>query len=182
MIKKKAQIAIKYFVVPIILILSFSGCTITFDNLSSGTEYHVNDSFYSSYIKMAVEKYYWGNGKWTDQGVVKVMAGSYSGGTGNDINLNNANLYFAFPYPIKNVMLYFGDYGGSKNLVVNGYLTNFNNFVNINGISITGVNVAVTILSTNVSRKMGVLRLNGTINEFKIGGQELWIDNVSFQK
>ncbi len=165
---------------PIFIIAS--ACTITFDNLSPGTEYHVNDIFYSSYISMRVEKFCWANGQWTDQGVARVMAGNYSGGSGNDVNLNNVNLYFALPYPVKNITLNFGDYGGNENIVVNGFFTNVKDFAVLNMVSVSNVTFSVNMLSTNVSKKIGILRLDGTINEFKVGGQELWIDNVSFQK
>ncbi|MBC8249799.1 MAG: hypothetical protein H8E90_08990, partial [Anaerolineales bacterium] len=56
-----------------------------------------------------------------------------------------------------------------------GAFQNFENFADIHGSTIGGVNVSVV---NGLGNDQGMLTLSGTINSFAIGGQELWIDDV----
>ena len=151
---------------------------IDFEDLTPGTEYKVDDTFTTSGIPVAVEPFQWSGGGWTSDGYAKVMNGGQAGGSGNEMNVNNVNLDFSFGAPIKSLSLLFGEYGGNLNIEVNGDFRNFDKFADVNGFTIGGVYVTVVDLGDSNGR----LTLTGTIEQFAIGGQELWIDDVEFVK
>ncbi|MCA9166756.1 MAG: VCBS repeat-containing protein [Planctomycetales bacterium] len=90
------------------------------------------------------------------------------------IDINNVNLDFTFSDVVTGIYLPFSESGGNVNLWVNDQLANVANFANLNGQTLGGVTIEVTQLTDSI----GVLRLTGDINQFAIGGQELWIDNL----
>ena len=59
---------------------------------------------------------------------------------------------------------------------INGVTLNFDNFADVDGETIGGVEISVI---NGFGNDLGLLSLSGTINDFVLGGQELWIDNVS---
>lgn len=150
------------------------GC-VDFEDLPLESEYRVGDTFVASGVSVTGQTFFWSNGTATDNGFARVESGGLAGGSGQDIQVNNINLAFDFGVPLPGLSLRFGEYGGNLNVEVNGDLRNFENFADIDGLQIGGVDVAVTAGQGN---DQGRLALTGTINSFAIGGQELWLDDV----
>lgn len=164
-------------------LIILSGCIlvlkcINFEGFAFGATYHFGDTLWESATKMTLKEFYWSNGTPTNNGNLKVDNKGLAGHTGLDVNLNNITVAFTFPSAPTGLILYYGEYGGNINVEVNGDLKNVQNFADINGAVIGGVNVSIT----NVVGQKGVLNLLGTINSFSIGGQELWIDHVCPRK
>jgi hypothetical protein len=136
----------------------------------------VPEHFYP--LSVTLKEFYWSNGTPTNNGHLKMDNKGLAGHTGLDVNLNNITVAFTFPSVPNGLILYYGEYGGNINVEVNGDLKNVQNFADINGAVIGGVNISIT----NVVGQKGVLNLLGAINSFSIGGQELWIDHVCPRK
>jgi len=158
-------------------IIFLSGCCVKFSNLTSGDTYNVGDTITTSQANIVVEQFQWPNGTWTTSGHATVDDRNYGQGSGNDLNANNVNLNFQFDYPVEKITLKFGELGGNNNISVNGGFQNVPNLVDLNGNSINGVQITVNA-SQQGNNWYGTMELDGTINEFKIGGQELWLDDV----
>ncbi|OEU44835.1 MAG: hypothetical protein BBJ60_02885 [Desulfobacterales bacterium S7086C20] len=148
-----------------------------FEDLILGTTYNVGDSFTTSGTLISVKKFQWSNGDWTDAGHTTVENGGRAGGSGNEMNVNNVNLDFDLGLPVTGLSLLFGEYGGNLNIQINSVFKNFENFSEINGEIIDGVYVTVV---NGFGNAMGSLHLTGLIQQFAIGGQELWIDDVKY--
>ena len=150
---------------------------IDFEDLTLGTQYHVGDTFIDSGVVIAVQKFQWGNLQWYDGGYTEVSDNSSgcSGGSGQHMWVNNVNLNFTCASPWEGLSLLFGEYGGNLNIEINGDFRNFENFHDIDGDIIGGVDVSVV---NGFGNDRGSLTLSGTINSFAIGGQELCIDDV----
>jgi len=150
-----------------------------FEDLPLGATYYVQDTFTTHGISVEGKEFQWSNGQWTREGYAKVVDQGNAGGSGNEMQLNNINLEFYFPNtPTSGISLLFGETGGNLNLSVNGNFLNFENLADINGTTIGGVHVSVV---NGFGNDMGVLTLAGAINQFAIGGQELWIDDVKYR-
>jgi len=149
-------------------------CCIEFEDQPSGTEYHVGDTFTDAGVLITVEPFTWSNGTPTSSGVAVIGTGGLAGGSGNEANTNNVNLSFALPGTPAGLTMRFGEYGGNLNIRINGDFRNFDDFADIDGMTIGGVQVAVATLSP----ERGVLVLDGPISDFAVGGQELWIDEI----
>lgn len=146
-----------------------------FEDLTPGARYNVADVFITSDVAIHVRKFQWSSGIWTDTGHTKVDTGRMAGGFGNEMNVNNVNLEFAFPRIIPELVLAFGEYGGNCNIEINGDFLNFANFSEIDGKTIGGVEVSVV---NGFGNDTGRIHLKGKITQFAIGGQELYIDNI----
>ena len=147
---------------------------VDFEDLTSGTVYSVTDTFTDSGATMTVKDFQWSGGTWTSDGTATVCNVQDAGGSGLDVNCNNVNINFDFGSPLDGLSLLYGEYGGNLNIDINGDFQNFENFADIDGLTIGGINVAVTDLGAG----KGELTLSGVINSFDIGGQELWVDDV----
>jgi len=147
---------------------------VDFEDLTPDTVYIVTDTFTDSGATITVKQFQWSDGTWTSDGTAMVDDEQQAGGTGLDINCNNVNLNFDFGGPLGGLSLLYGEYGGNLNIDINGVFQNFEDFADIDGSTIGGVNVVVTSLGGN----LGKLELTGVINSFDIGGQELWVDDV----
>jgi len=152
---------------------------VDFDDLSLGTTYVVGDNFVSSGVWVYHSPFQWSSGGWTSDGSSTVEAAGLAGGSGFDMMVNNINMYFIFGTPVKGLTLKFGEYGGNLNILINGAFKNFENFNAINSTNLGGV--AISVINGPGSDK-GTLTLTGTINEFAIGGQELYIDDVCVER
>lgn len=147
---------------------------VDFEDLSPGTIYAVTDTFTDSGATMEVKQFQWGDLTWTSDGTATVTNVQDAGGSGLDINCNNVNINFDFGSPLNGLSLLYGEYGGNLNIDINGTFQNFEDMADIDGLTIGGVDVLVTDLGGG----LGKLELDGVINSFDIGGQELWVDNV----
>ncbi len=104
-------------------------------------------------------------------------------GSGQSIRPNNINLEFDFSglgFPTSQVQFEFLDLGGFENIAVNGSPVFAGELAAapnpIGGISYNIVKTPVSGGST------GVVTLSGAVKLLRIGGQELWIDNVCASK
>ncbi|RZN35678.1 MAG: hypothetical protein EF813_08410 [Methanosarcinales archaeon] len=154
--------------------------TIDFEDLPPGTKYNVGDAFTTPSIPVTVKQFQGGDEGWTSDGYTQIENSGQAGGSGNEMVVNNVNLDFDFDFgtPKKSLSLLFGEYGGNSNIRINEDLRNFNSFADINGLMIGGVHVTVIDHGDNT----GILTLTGTTEQFAIGGQEFWIDNVKLVK
>jgi uncharacterized repeat protein (TIGR02543 family) len=147
---------------------------VDFEDLTVDTIYVVTDTFNDSGATITVKEFQWSGGTWTSDGTARVDDEQQAGGSGLDINCNNVNLNLDFGSPLGGLSLLYGEYGGNLNIDINGSFQNFEDFSDIDGSTIGGVDVAVT----DFGGGKGKLTLDGVINSFDIGGQELWVDDV----
>jgi len=152
--------------------------TVDFEDLTLGDVYHVGDTFVSSGVPITGQTFFWSAGGPTDNGYTEVENGGSAGGSGNELEINNINLAFNFGAAIAGLTIDFGEYGGNLNVDVNGDFRNFENFDEISGLIVGGVEVTATGPGA-AGQGLGDLTFDGTINSFAIGGQEFWIDNVT---
>nr|CBH39021.1 hypothetical protein, secreted [uncultured archaeon] len=152
-----------------------SGGCVDFEDPLLGTTFYVGDIFTDSGATITVQSFQWSNSKWTTDGYAVIGNEGLAGGSGQEIWVNNVNLDFDFGSPCSGISLLFGEYGGNLNIEINGDFRNFQDFVDINGLNIGGVNVLVV---NGFGNDKGSLKLSGTINSLVFGGQELWIDDV----
>lgn len=147
---------------------------VDFDDLISGTVYNVGDSFVSSGVSMTVADFQWSNSNWFTGGTVPIGHGLLTGGYGNELEwINNANIDFDFSGSVNDIAFQFMDGGGNLNIEINGDFRNISDFGVIDGLSVGGTSVVL-----HNTPSLGTLYINGTINSFSVGGQELNIDNV----
>lgn len=154
-----------------------AGCCMQFSDVNVGDTYQVGDSFVDKNTTVEVEQFQWSNGNWSQDGFAKVTNSNYTSGSGNEMNTNNTNLHFLFDYPREKITLLFADLGGNSNIEVNGNFQNVNGIELLDGTTVGGVSITVDAV-TNGNNWVGKLELEGNIEDFKIGGQELWIDKV----
>ena len=142
----------------------------SFDDLQAGSFYEVGDAFTSGPARVSVEPFIFSNGEPFGDGAVTVEG---SGG-GNALFMGNVNLDFDFGGTLELLTLRFGEFGGNLNLEINGDFRNLGSLFELDGQTVGGVAVSVSVLPT----EEGLLTLGGPIESFSIGGQELTIDDV----
>lgn len=153
----------------------FTGC-VDFEDLSVGTQYQFQDTFTDSDAVITVEAFQWANGTWTNGNYAQVDDRNRAGGSGLDMQTNNVNLRFDFGMlGVNGLTMALGEYGGNANLQVNGEFRNFGNFADLNGDTVGGATATVV---GGTGNNTGSITLNGNIQSFAVGGQELWIDDV----
>jgi hypothetical protein len=100
-------------------------------------------------------------------------------GTGQVLRLNNISLdvdLSALPFTAREVRLDFLDLGGTENLAVNGSAVFIGDLASAPP-TLGGVAVSVTS-SPVAGGTRGTVVLTGTVTSLRVGGQELWIDNI----
>lgn len=153
--------------------------TVRFNDLAPGARYSVGDTFTSDGVDIVIEPFCLGGSNWTYNGRARVDDRHYSGGSGNDLHLGNTNLLFEFDYPRDEITLKFADCGGNNNITLNSEFLNFGRINELDGQMIGGVSLSVTSFQSG-NNWFGELVLTGVIDLFKIGGQELCIDDVEY--
>jgi hypothetical protein len=73
-----------------------------------------------------------------------VQNGGMANGSGMEMMVNNINLDIDFGGSVTYSEVYFGEYGGNLNLEINGQFVNFENFHQIDGALIGGVDCIVS--------------------------------------
>ncbi|MHC4063795.1 MAG: PEP-CTERM sorting domain-containing protein [Planctomycetota bacterium] len=155
-----------------------SAQTVDFEDLTLGTVYNVGDSFVDSGVTITGQTFFWSSGTPTDNGFTEVENGGLAGGSGLELQVNNINLDFNFGGAIPGLTIDFGEYGGNLNIDINGDFRNFENFAEIDGLTVGGALVTATGDGAT-GAGLGDLTFDGAIDSFAIGGQELWIDNAA---
>ncbi|MDB4796775.1 hypothetical protein OAG77_01110, partial [bacterium] len=153
-----------------------------FEDLTLGDSYNVGDMFVTynmsgtTALDVEAVPFVWADGTIFSGGVARVENGGNAGHGGNEFNVNNIGLRFSSASgPVPGFSVLFGEYGGNLNFSINGDFRNFANFQDINGSVIGG---AVVFVSGGNGNDQGQLVAFGSINEFSIGGQELYIDHI----
>lgn len=134
----------------------------------------------SNGIKMSVYDFRWtGGGGTFNKARIEMPPRPF--GTGQTINTNNINLEFDFTglgFPVSRVEFQYLDMGGFENISINGqpipvYAGE------LSGVPSPIVGTNVTVTSAPVTGgKTGTVVVTGLIHKLRIGGQELWLDNI----
>lgn len=151
-----------------------------FEEPALGSTYAVGQSFASGFADFEVAPFYlWagcGN-PYTGGTAVAGNAGT-AGGTGREIRLDRVNLRVTSPLaPYELLVVDYGEYVGRINLRINGDCRSVEHFATLSGTEIGGARVFASDYGAP-SEGRGRLYVAGSIDEFVIGGDELWIDNL----
>jgi hypothetical protein len=149
-----------------------------FEDLGFGSTYRVGDVFQTEEVPVAVTPFQWSNLVWDAGGFARVGNIGRAGGSGKELQVNNVNLGFGLLFPAETLELRFGEYGGNCNIRINGVLRNFANFADLDGTRIGGVDVSVV---GGFGNDKGQIALQGPTWQLAVGGQELWIDALTFE-
>ena len=107
---------------------------------------------------------------------VDVIRRGRAGGTGNELQVSLAQLDFELRGGCSELSVRVYDAGGEQYININGEWLYFDNYPDIHDSSLGGVHIEVFDAEQH---KPGVLKLSdGRINSFKLGGEELIIDDV----
>ena len=160
---------------------------IDFEDLSLGKVYGNGDSFVADdtgfQAEITLEEFTWSSGGTTNRGFAEVEDRGLAGGTGQDLQVNNTLLRFDFADDVPALTLQYGEYGGNLNLEINGDFHNFEDFTDIGqGTAVANLGGVDIFVAQNPLNAQGELRLVGDVEQLKIGGQELWIDEVCLSK
>lgn len=146
---------------------------VDFEGLTAGSTYHVGDTFVDSGAVLTVHPFVWSTGVVFNGGQAVVDNSTLAGGSGVDVNTNNVNLQVDFGTRLEGLVFNYGEYGGNLNLEINGDFRNFDDFPDVDGLTIGGVAVGVF----SAGGPTGRVHLQGPIDSFVVGGQELWLDD-----
>jgi hypothetical protein len=153
-----------------------SATVLDFEDVGFGVIYGVSDSFTTSGVVITGQEFFWLPSGSTTDGFAYAGHDGWAGGAGKELCTNNINLSFDFDTILDGLALQYGEFGGNINLEINGSLANVEDFANIPA-NLGGTSV-FTLDTGTPGQSKGAMFVTGTINSFKIGGQELWIDNV----
>lgn len=156
--------------------MAAANTTYDFEDLGFGTTYYPTDIIHTGGADFLCSDFQWSNTIWTNGGRATVDNQQLAGGSGLDLNLNNINVGTVFSSPMTEVSLLLGDYGGNCNLEVNGDFINFGYFDDIHGTTLGGCSISVVNGGYN---EQGGVTISGSIDSFKVGGQEFWIDEIT---
>jgi hypothetical protein len=168
-------------IVAAVTLVGLSGCCLKMSDLQAGASYSVGEILTTSGTDILVERFQWGSGEWTESGAAVVDTRHYAQGSGLDLHARNVNLRFRLDYPLAGLDLAFGELGGNNNIEINGEFHNVADLVSLDGMSIGGVHVHVSATQDG-NNWHGRVSLTGSVSDFSLGGQELWLDDVCPQK
>ncbi len=130
--------------------------------------------------EMSVHNFRWAGGGGTfSSGRIEMPPVPF--GSGQTLRSNNLNFEFNFTnigFTVSKVTFDYLDMGGFENLSVNGQpVPVYAGELTSTPTPIGGATVAVTS-SPVPGGKLGTVTLTGSIQKIRVGGQELWLDNV----
>jgi hypothetical protein len=161
----------------VMLLAQNAGATVvSFEDLSLGATYHVGNSFTTSGVAITGQQFFLLPSGSTTGGSADVENGLLAGGAGKEMHTDNINLSFNFGSALNGLTLQYGEYGGNINLEINGALANVQNFFDVPA-GLGGTSIFTLDTGPHGNSK-GVMVIIGNINSFKIGGQELYLDNM----
>jgi hypothetical protein len=147
------------------------------------------NSYQPPLMDIAAHPFAWTSGTTTSSGQATTETGGRAGGSGTEIHVNNIllSVSIGFGQVMHAARIRFGEYGGNVNLSVNGVTRNVADLAPLNSTVVGGV--TVTVPTGGFGNDKGVLELDGTmpdqpsgLGQFAIGGQELWIDGICFDR
>jgi hypothetical protein len=150
---------------------------VDFEDRTLGDRFVFGDLFFTGSVMFDVEAFQFSGGGF-GANFTEIDGNQQAGGTGNDLEINNVNVDIRIPAGTTAISFLFGEFGGNLNLNINGDFRNFENFIDIDGLTIGGVNVSVPV--GGLGNDQGRVELSGgEILLFKLGGQELWVDDIA---
>ncbi len=146
-----------------------------------GAEYSVGTDLTYGDIYSELVAFQWIDGQWDYNGYAEITNGNLAQGNGKEVMLNNINQRFIFngDHPLTANFKY-ADWGGNVNLGVNGTLSNVEDFSELNGQIVNGVQIVVTRTDV-VGGHYGTVALisvTSDIERFGFGGQEFFADEA----
>jgi hypothetical protein len=147
------------------------------------------NSFQLPTMDIAAHPFVWSNGAATSAGDAETDTAGKAGGSGVELSVNNMTLSVSVGsgQSLTAVRFAFGEFGGNLNLSVNNAFQNFDNFAAVHGKVLGGV--SVNVVSGGSGNDSGVIEFvgmmpdqTGGLGQLAVGGQELWIDDICFDK
>jgi FlgD Ig-like domain len=156
---------------------------LSFESLTPGTTYLEHEVFADDDAIITVGSFMFTPGQpcagMSLSGFALVDAGLQNAcRSGNEIHLNNVTLDFDFGGTVQDVLIYYGHYGGTVSLELNGDCRVVPNFPVLDGTALGGVDI--TVIDSGAAGGCGVIRLTGDVDELVIGGSFLWVDALSY--
>src|SRR5690606_16150608 len=118
-------------------------------------------NFTASEHSVYIRDFVFGDGTPYDEGWVEIQNSISPDSTGLRLWFNNANASFYFGGDLSGLSLRYSDFGGNSNIVVNGEFLNFDEFSEIDGTSISGVDISARIDTPSDISDLGILQLDG---------------------
>ncbi|MCA9729008.1 MAG: hypothetical protein KC729_15050 [Candidatus Eisenbacteria bacterium] len=155
---------------------------VTFNDLTLHDSWIEGQSFVSSEVRVDVSEFYDTVGPCggsSVSGFAEVVGTHLACGGGKEIQVSNVTLDFDFHGPVTDVLIRYGEYGGTVSLGVNGDCQVVDRMVDLDGTNMGGVAVTVFDEQPN-AQGCGVIRLGGEVTQLSIGGQEFFVDQISY--
>ncbi len=162
--------------------------TMDFESLPLGLELPYGSQFQHGYseltppgvgfaVETTMDTYFWSAGCTNPYtgGVAIVQEGGGACAGGHELRVDNVNLRFDFDGPVERLSIQYGEYGGSVNLQLNGVCLTLGDFREAIGPYPDAYVFAELYPGMG---GCGRVVVNGKIDDFAIGGQELVIDSI----
>ncbi len=146
-----------------------------FENLPLNNSYPVGANFASEGRQFSVYPFYDNNNQLVTAGAARVIRPN-NGFSGKAIICGNTNIGFVFKGTVGCIRFKAANMGGNMNLEINSTKLNFGKASDINGRAVAGVRIS----ASGGWNQAGMWYFEGPIRSFKVGGQELIIDEVCF--
>ncbi|MCA9149357.1 MAG: VWA domain-containing protein [Planctomycetales bacterium] len=146
--------------------------TIDFESFRKGTQFKVGETTELRGILIGLTPFYARTALPVRDGVASI-GDVLALGSGQDLLLNNINVQFEFETPLSALSLLYNETEGVSNLIINGQRRIVSNLMLLNGETIGGVQVSITLLRNGYK-----LDLHGELSSLEIGGRQLVIDDV----
>jgi hypothetical protein len=142
-----------------------------FEDLTVGSAYGTGSTISSGGVNFGVVPFNLGS-------TISVSSTNYAGGSGKSLFLGSRiGLDFNLPTLAQGISLRYGQYCCDYGVRVNGVNKFVSSFLDLNGMTVGGVNFEVS--SQGGSNSRGIMTVTGNISSFVIGGTEVGIDDVS---
>lgn len=113
---------------------------------------------------------------------VSIVAGKAAGGKGLEAQIDGVTCHYLLPYPLSNLSLRFHEGAGEERLVLNGSVYTVGGLDELDGAVLGGVRITVTDEAPAADGRVGRLELAGRITDFRLGGEDLRIDDICYQE
>jgi len=148
------------------------------EDLVAGTNYVAGDMFTSQGVDAVVSDLV--TSTFVTSGFARVIGGVDNAGLDltltNELNVNNVTVTYMFDAVYTQLSFDFGEFGGVNTFEINGDKREFGDMESFFSSSPIIGGVAFSVV---LGGSQGVVTGVGAFNSFSIGGQELFIDNVS---
>ena len=99
-------------------------------------------------------------------------------GAGGEIHLSNVEMKLGLTPAATTCVLKYGYYGGEVSLRINGSARVYGDVLALNGTTPGGASILVSKTASGTGFYAGQISMSGSISNFAIGGQELWVDEL----